>query len=94
MPIGIELKPWMASAAMAASSVTVVCLSLLLRTWRRPEEATLATPEYVRGATGRDLEPDEVTVSAQALSCEPSTLRANVTASRASHCSSAKPFKP
>lgn len=43
LPWGVRLHPMMAGAAMACSSVSVVCSSLLLKTWQR----SLGTSEHM-----------------------------------------------
>ncbi|VDK34299.1 unnamed protein product [Taenia asiatica] len=62
VPIGIEFAPWMSSAAMATSSVTVVCLSLLLKRWKKPTEASLVSQKYLRLLANRGLTIDQMRV--------------------------------
>lgn len=48
LPLGISLSPWMASAAMALSSVSVVMSSLLLKNYRKLDIQIYNNQEYIR----------------------------------------------
>uniref|UniRef100_A0A1I7Y0N1 P-type Cu(+) transporter n=1 Tax=Steinernema glaseri TaxID=37863 RepID=A0A1I7Y0N1_9BILA len=47
-PVGFSIQPWMAAAAMAMSSVSVLTSSLLLRTFKKPTKRSLESADFNR----------------------------------------------
>ena len=63
LSLGLNLKPWMASAAMAFSSISVVLSSLLLKFFKKPTIKDLSTLEYSNYlSTKGNLDSDNISL--------------------------------
>jgi Cu+-exporting ATPase len=62
LPLGLNLKPWMASVAMALSSISVVCSSLALKFFRKPTAEKLRTPDYAKYSRSGKLSDEELSI--------------------------------
>ncbi|XP_060064791.1 copper-transporting ATPase 1-like [Ylistrum balloti] len=61
MPVGVSLKPWMASAAMAMSSVSVVMSSLFIKTFKKTSRQKYLTSNYLKQFK-EDQELDNISI--------------------------------
>ena len=60
LPVGFALKPWMGAAAMALSSISVVCSSLMLKLYKKPSYSQLKTAEYLKYLKSGGLSDDDL----------------------------------
>ena len=59
-PLGLKMQPWMGSAAMALSSVSVVCSSLLLKLYKKPRRQDMESQEFKNAMKAKSLAGAEI----------------------------------